>query len=52
MHVCRVDGVETHRLPTQAEIKNGRLAMLAITIYALEEAITKNPVVQNSRSGV
>ena len=34
------------------EIKNGRLAMLAITIYALEEAITKNPVVQNSRSGV
>ena len=31
-----------------AEIKNGRLAMLAITIYALEEAITKNPVVQNS----
>ena len=33
---------------TQAEIKNGRLAMLAITIYALEEAITKNPVVQNS----
>merc|ERR1711924_201785 len=28
-----------------AEIKNGRLAMLAITIYALEEAITKNPVV-------
>merc|ERR1712100_578282 len=25
-----------------AEIKNGRLAMLAITIYALEEAITKN----------
>ena len=29
-----------------AEIKNGRLAMLAITIYALEEAITKNPVVQ------
>ena len=32
-----------------AEIKNGRLAMLAITIYALEEAITKNPVVQNSR---
>ena len=35
-------------LTTQAEIKNGRLAMLAITIYALEEAITKNPVVQNS----
>ena len=33
---------------TQAEIKNGRLAMLAITVYALEEAITKNPVVQNS----
>ncbi len=31
-----------------AQIKNGRLAMLAITIYALEEAITKNPVVQNS----
>jgi len=31
-----------------AEIKNGRLAMLAITVYALEEAITKNPVVQNS----
>ena len=23
-----------------------------VTIYALEEAITKNPVVQNSRSGV
>ena len=33
---------------TQAEIKNGRLAMLAITIYALEEAITKNPVVETS----
>jgi len=31
-----------------AEIKNGRLAMLAITAYALEEAITKTPVVQNS----
>jgi hypothetical protein len=31
-----------------AEIKNGRLAMLAITIFALEEAITGNPVVVNS----
>merc|ERR1719269_333115 len=31
-----------------AEIKNGRLAMLAITVYALEEAILKPPVVQNS----
>merc|ERR1719311_478992 len=31
-----------------AEIKNGRLAMLAITVYALEEAILKTPVVQNS----
>ena len=37
-----------HRFTTQAEIKNGRLAMLAITIYALEEAVTKDPVVVKS----
>jgi hypothetical protein len=31
-----------------AEIKHGRLAMIAITVYALEEAITKTSVVQNT----
>ena len=29
-----------------AEIKNGRLAMLAITIFAVEEFVTKRPVVE------
>ena len=27
-----------------AEILNGRVAMVAITIYALEEAVTKAPI--------
>ena len=31
-----------------AEIMNGRVAMIAITAYALEEAITKAPVVVNT----
>ena len=45
----RLDWLVYHRRVMEAaEIKNGRLAMLAITVYALEEAITKNPVVQNS----
>jgi len=29
-----------------AEIKNGRLAMLAITIFAVEEFVTKRPVIE------
>jgi hypothetical protein len=28
----------------EAEIANGRVAMIAITIFALEEAITKAPI--------
>jgi len=32
----------------EAEIKNGRLAMLAVTAYALEEFITKVPVVKET----
>ena len=31
-----------------AEIKNGRLAMIAITIYAFSEAATSLPVVQST----
>jgi hypothetical protein len=30
-----------------AEIKNGRLAMLAITAFAIQEAVTKMGVVDN-----
>jgi hypothetical protein len=31
-----------------AEIKNGRLAMIAITVYVIEEIITGQPVVQQT----
>ena len=31
-----------------AEIKNGRLAMIAITAYAFQEFVTKLPVVQET----
>jgi len=31
-----------------AEIKNGRLAMIAITVYVMEEIITGQPVVQQT----
>jgi hypothetical protein len=30
------------------EIKNGRLAMIAITIYVIQEALYKTPVIEQS----
>ena len=32
----------------KTEIKNGRLAMIAITFYAFSEFVTKVPVVQQT----
>jgi len=35
-------------VPRAAEIWNGRVAMIAVTIYALEEAVTKTAVVSET----